>query len=474
MARDLLLQLGANPQTRKLVQSLGLPIPMPQALDRAPGPYEARPLEDASVLVGGALRGELGRALARSLVEAGAEPIVAGSEDAFTAPGEAWGRPPRPAAELEETERVDALVFDATEVSSPAGLRALYDFFHPHVRRLRPSGRGVLIGRPPLDAPDAAGAAARHALDGFVRSVAKEVGRRGSTAQLLVVEAGAEARLDPVLRFVLGRRSAFVTGQPIPITRTVAGTPGWPRVRPLEGKVCLVTGAARGIGAATVGILAGEGAKVVCLDRPDDDGPLSAVAREHGGVVLAQDVTAPEAPEAIADALEALGGVDVVVHNAGVTRDKTLAKMSESQWDLAVDVNLGAVARITEALVQRKVLREGGRIVCLSSVAGIAGNVGQTNYAASKAGVVGFVRRLAPELADRGVTVNAIAPGFIETRLTDAMPTMIREVARRLSALGQGGRPEDVGQAIAFLSTPGAVGVTGHLLRVCGGALVGA
>ena len=173
-------------------------------------------------------------------------------------------------------------------------------------------------------------------------------------------------------------------------------------------------------------------------------------------------------------ALEALGGVDVVVHNAGVTRDKTLAKMSESQWDLAVDVNLGAVARITEALVQRKVLREGGRIVCLSSVAGIAGNVGQTNYAASKAGVVGFVRRLAPELADRGVTVNAIAPGFIETRLTDAMPTMIREVARRLSALGQGGRPEDVGQAIAFLSTPGAVGVTGHLLRVCGGALVGA
>ena len=148
--------------------------------------------------------------------------------------------------------------------------------------------------------------------------------------------------------------------------------------------------------------------------------------------------------------------------------------MKPQLWDMTVDVNLGAVVRITEKLVANGVMNEGGRIVCLSSVSGIAGNRGQTNYSASKAGIVGFVRSLAPQLASRGVTVNAIAPGFIETRLTSAMPIGIREGARRLSALGQGGQPEDVGQAITFLSTPGAVGITGSVLRVCGGALVGA
>jgi 3-oxoacyl-[acyl-carrier protein] reductase len=148
--------------------------------------------------------------------------------------------------------------------------------------------------------------------------------------------------------------------------------------------------------------------------------------------------------------------------------------MSPEQWSLAVEVNLGAVIRINDALLAKKVLRDGGRIVCLSSVSGIAGNRGQTNYSASKAGIVGYVDALAPKVAKRGITVNAIAPGFIETRLTEAMPVVIREAARRLSALGQGGQPTDVGQAITFLATPGAAGITGSVLRVCGGALVGA
>jgi 3-oxoacyl-[acyl-carrier protein] reductase len=131
------------------------------------------------------------------------------------------------------------------------------------------------------------------------------------------------------------------------------------------------------------------------------------------------------------------------------------------------------VVRITDALLEGP-MHDAGRIILLSSVAGIAGNMGQTNYAASKAGIVGYVRKLAGDVGDRGITVNAIAPGFIETRLTAAIPVVIREVARRLSNLGQGGRPRDVGDAITFLSTPGAVGLTGNTLRVCGGALVGA
>ena len=132
-----------------------------------------------------------------------------------------------------------------------------------------------------------------------------------------------------------------------------------------------------------------------------------------------------------------------------------------------------AIVRITDALMSGP-MRDGGRIVLLSSVAGIAGNMGQTNYAASKSGVIGYMQQLSKAAAGRGITVNAIAPGFIETRLTDAIPVMIREVARRLSNLSQGGQPRDVGDAITFLSTPGSLGVTGQVLRVCGGALVGA
>jgi 3-oxoacyl-[acyl-carrier protein] reductase len=170
--------------------------------------------------------------------------------------------------------------------------------------------------------------------------------------------------------------------------------------------------------------------------------------------------------------LRQLGGVDIVVNNAGITRDKTLARMKPEQWDSVLGINLSAVIRTTAAL--EPILRDNGRIVCLSSIAGLAGNVGQTAYAASKAGIVGFVRATAERLADRGATSNAIAPGFIETRMTAAVPIAIREVARRLSALGQGGLPEDVAQAIVFLASPGAQGITGRTLRVCGGAFVGA
>jgi len=472
---DLLLE---NEQARKIIKALGLPIPVPERLARAKGPYEERPLEDKRVLVGG--RGALQEVLAQTLTKAGANPWVVGETDSvlqpYLAPGEAWARPPTRVepGEALEGERIDAIVFDGTRLQSPDDLRELYDVMHPWIRRLNRSGRVVVIGRPTGDAKKPGRAATRAGLEGFTRSVAKEIGGGGSTANSVFVEEGAEGRLDPVLRFLLSPRSAFVSCQPFHVTKRVKGD-GVPDTQPLEGKVALVTGAARGIGEATAELMAAEGAHVVCLDRPADDGPCSEVARRIGGSVLLVDITDEDAPARIAAELgEKFGGVDIVVHNAGVTRDKTLARMKPDAWEMAVDINLGAVVRITDRLLSEELLRQGGRVICLSSVSGIAGNRGQTNYSASKAGIVGFVEALAPLVAKHGVTVNAIAPGFIETRLTSAMPVAIREGARRLSAVGQGGKPEDVGQTITFLSTPGAVGLTGQTVRVCGGALVGA
>ena len=468
---DFLLELGKNPNARKLIQSLGLPIPMPQALERARGPWEERPLAERNVLVGG--RGNLTAVIAKTLASAGAQPILFGDIDKkpFDDAGEAWGRPPR------LNEEVDAwgAVFDATAIDSPESLRALYDFFHPLAGKVKRSGRVLIIARSLDQVKGAAAVAAQTAIDGFVRSLAKEIGRRGATANLLRVDSGAEARAAGPIRYLLSSRSAFISAQPIRVSNEAkpagATEAEIPWVRPLEGKVALVTGAARGIGEATVRLLAQEGAQVVCLDRPADDAPTSQVAREIGGSVILVDVTDPAAPQKITAQLD---HVDIVVHNAGITRDKTLANMKPELWDQAIGVNLASVVKITDELIKQNKLRDGGRLICLSSVAGLAGNLGQTNYAASKAGVAGFVRGLAPELAKRGITVNAIAPGFIETRLTAAIPVMIREVGRRLAALGQGGLPRDIGDLVTFLASPGAQGLTGQVVRACGGAFIGA
>jgi len=469
---DLLLALGSNKRARSVLGALKLPLPLPEPLARAGGPWAARPLEGETVVLGGAAAAPLLAAIADTVAAAGATLAV---DDATRLPavrdaGEAHARPVHVDA---DTSRVHALVFDASAIDSVDGLRGAYTFLQPRIGRLARSGRIVVIGRERAHADGAATNAVRAALTGLVRSIAKEVGRKGATANLLVVAAGAEARVAPALRWLLDSRSAFVTAQPISITKRAAAGRRVAYVRPLDGQVALVTGAARGIGRATALALAAEGARVVCIDRAEDSAATCELAQSIGGSALLVDVTAGDAPAKIVEALGARG-VDIVVHNAGITRDKTLGRMAPEAWDAVMAVNLAAVVRITDALLAGKVLRDNGRVVCLSSVSGIAGNVGQTNYAASKAALIGYVDALATELSPRGITANAIAPGFIETRMTAAIPLMIREAGRRLAALGQGGLPEDVAQAITFLASPGAQGITGTTLRVCGGALIGA
>ena len=316
---------------------------------------------------------------------------------------------------------------------------------------------------------------AQRALEGFTRSLGKEIGR-GSTVQLLYVAEGAEGSVQSSLAFFLSPKSAYVSGQVVRIGATgekkAAEVTDWDK--PLAGKVALVTGASRGIGEAIARTLHRDGAKVIGVDVPQAANELQALMAELGGDHLLLDITAKDAPQRITHVVkEKHGGVDVVVHNAGITRDKKLANMDEDRWTSAINVNLAAPERITRELLAQGAINDNGRIIGVASTAGIAGNVGQTNYAASKAGVIGFVDSLADELSN-GITINAVAPGFIETQMTAAVPFATREVGQRLNAMAQGGQPVDVAETIAWYANPGSTAVNGNTVRVCGQMMLGA
>jgi 3-oxoacyl-[acyl-carrier protein] reductase len=291
------------------------------------------------------------------------------------------------------------------------------------------------------------------------------------------VGRGGEAGIESTLRFLLSPRSAYVDGQVVRVEAVdadrVVVPDDWDR--PFAGRTAAVTGAARGIGEAIAETLAGQGAEVLCIDVPAAGDGLSEVANRIGGTSLALDITDPGAPERLAEHIRGRHGtIGAFVHNAGITRDRTIARMAPEGWDAVIDVNLSSQERINDALLEGDLIGEAGRLVSVSSVSGIAGNRGQTNYATSKAGVIGLVRALAPVMRERGATANAVAPGFIETAMTAAMPLGTREAGRRTNSLVQGGQPVDVAETIAWLCSPASSGVNGNLIRVCGQSLIGA
>ena len=440
--------LAHNPIGKFLVKNLGLP--NPPYLER----YEGGPLVKGTVLTGSATSGPVAKAVTSALKASRIEATGVRAD----------------------SKRYKGLVFDATGIDSTSGLVALQEFFTPVLRQLEGCGRVVVIGALPDEAKSEGAAIAQRALEGFTRSLAKEVDN-GSSVNLVYVGKGTEDAIGSTLEFLLSPKSAYVSGQVIRLGLTdlkdadKVDNPA----KPLAGKVALVTGASRGLGAAEIRTLHRDGAIVVGLDVPPLAADLTSLTDELGGGSITLDITAEDAPKQIAAYLkEHYGGVDIIVHNAGITRDKRLRNMTAENFALVIDISVGAPERITDELLEQGLIREGGRVVGISSIAGIAGNNGQTNYGSAKAGVIGWIQSLSKRVAKDGITANAIAPGFIETDMVKTIPLGIREAGRRMNSMSQGGQPIDVAEAIAWYANPGSSAVSGNVVRVCGQSLLGA
>jgi 3-oxoacyl-[acyl-carrier protein] reductase len=233
----------------------------------------------------------------------------------------------------------------------------------------------------------------------------------------------------------------------------------------LEGKTALVTGGSRGIGRAIALELARAGATVTIGYRSGEE-EAKQVAREAGARVLRADVSDPEQAKQLVDGA---GDVEILVNNAGLTRDGLIARMSDDDWSAVIGTNLGGVFHMCRAAARGMMKRRGGAIVNIASVVGLRGNPGQTNYSASKAGIIGFTKALARELGNRGVRANVVAPGYVETRLTQVIADDMRQVMLQNTPLGRFGQPEDVAGAVRFLCSDEASFITGEVLLVDGG-----
>lgn len=468
---DIMEKVLASPVGRTLGARLGLTPP--------PELRRGRGLPDGPVVLG-SLAGGTVVAGALALLGVPVEEPVRDDPALRTADEQGRLQPPR------YPGSIGAVVVDATGCSSIAELEGVRALLRPAVRALAGSGRVIVAA----DDPDAAlprGAdavevrAVRHALEGITRSLGKEL-RGGATANLLYLHPGTtSAGLASTIAFLLEGRSAFVDGQCWRVGEREPAGAAQVDGQPFAGRIVVVTGAARGIGAQIAHVLARDGAELVLVDVPAAGQALAEVANTLHGSALQLDITAPNAGERIAAAVASRFGQDArlhaIVHNAGITRDRLLANTDEQRWANVLTVNLAAQLTINPVLLRPDVpggLADGGRIVAVASTSGIAGNRGQTNYAASKAGVIGVVTALAPQLADRGITVNAVAPGFIETDMTAAIPPVQRQIFRRSNSLLQGGLPIDVAETIAYLADPASAAITGQIIRVCGQNIVGA
>jgi len=367
----------------------------------------------------------------------------------------------------------NALVIDARALATFTDLSWVHEVAtkHSECASYKEAGGRIVILRRAHASLDPTAAACSEALIGFGKSIAQEVGGRGATVNVLCDASAADSRsevCEAPLDWLLSHKSCYVTGQELVVVR-----PAPADTEAAASTAALVTGAARGIGRATAMHLRKlqPTRALVLVDHPSAAGPLAAIAAELGGTALPVDVTDTAAGATLAAAGATAGGFGAVIHAAGITRDKTLAKMDlKKQWQPVIDVNLRAVAALDEALLTTPgaLAPLGAGFVSFGSTSGIHGNLGQSNYAAAKSGLMGYARAmgLAHEQRHR---FACVAPGFIITEMTQKIPWLTRTIGAKLNSLGQGGLPEDVAAAVAFLASPAAAGLLpGTTLRVCG------
>ncbi len=446
---DLLVKIHHNRFSKKIAKAIGLPEPL--ELEREFEGYRTQSFQGKSVMLCGIDTSSIRNNLKEIVLKSGGELVIEHAD-----------------------KPINIVLMDATTCSCPEDYILLYKSFKPIIRRIAKNGRVLIISSLSENSDDPVKLTIAKGIEGFCRSLGKELGAKGITVNLAHVSSQAIDRLENVVRFFCGKQSTYVSGQVVKITNNVTAPTLLPFTNVLDGKVALVTGAARGIGLATAERLVQEGAKVICLDIPAMSDALNEVCSKIGAIPLLLDITALNAIQELIVFLKSqTNGLDVLVHNAGITRDKTLANMNQDAWESVINLNLKAIIEINDQLLKADLINDNGRIVCLSSISGIAGNFGQTNYATAKAALIGYVEAQAPLLASKGICINAVAPGFIETAMTNAMPFFTREIGKRLNSIKQGGKPRDVAELIMFLSSPGAYGISGNTIRVCGQGLIG-
>lgn len=471
---DLYLKLANSQLTQPLIQALNLPQPV--TLERTPNESEVK--TSGNVLVASAAHGFAANNIYKTLDVEEITTFTVRSSIAAVKLSAAPAAYQTKSKEIQldniSSQKFKALIFDASGIDNAQDLKQLYSVFKHSVKQIRNNGRFVIIAQSPSQGADAELSAVQGSLIGFVKSLAKESGKKGITCNLINIERGAQKHLASTLNFFLSAKSAYVTGQSLRLkNKTIKGAKP-DTLQPLKGKTAIVTGAAQGIGRETAKTLARDGATVVCLDIPANENKTKALANEIQGHCLSIDLSDASAVDQVCDVIGAqLGGIDIIIHNAGITRDKTLANMPEHFWDQVLTINLSTVIDINRALITKGLFAKNARIICISSISGIAGNFGQSNYACSKAGIAAYAEALSKESDASNLTINAIAPGFIETDMTQKIPLMTREVGRRMNALSQGGLPIDIAEGVSLFCRPDAQALNGNVLRICGLSLLG-
>lgn len=457
----------------KFVSKLGTSNQIP--LMRSKSPWQDTLLPSKTAIIGGKLEGQgFWQAIADRLIASGAkvsgdkdiQAHVKASEDLESSTMQNQGAP--------------VLVYDASHLNSSRELDDLYSFFHRHMKQLKAHTRAVVIAQDASCAETAEKKAALWAVSGFVKSLSKEIASKCATINLITYnhESASFERIEQALaacsEYFLSDHSSFITGQIIAMDDPGAIDMNIPFAGSLAGKLVLVTGAAGGIGRAIAQSFASEGSHVIAIDQVSKAAELKRLCREIDGHSLAIGLGDHENHKEIVDYIsKEHGSIDVLIHNAGITRDRSLKKMSKNEWRACLDVNLRAVEDLTALMLEADVIAEGGSIIMMSSISGVGGNIGQCNYSAAKAGLIGYAEGLSEQLRPKRIGVNAIAPGFIQTEMTAHLPLITRQIAIRMASLGQAGLPQDIADAACFLASPFAAGIRGSVLRVCGGHTLG-